>query len=122
MTEIFPLFIILAALLYLIAAIRDFRLRPRLVELALLCLLLSVVPPLVGFTFIFGDPYRPTYASYLGSCQCATAPRQCHRKQCGSLWQVGAAVLSCCCGLIAGISVRFAAGDFYRSGGADVPH
>ena len=49
MTEFFPLFIMPVAALYLIAAIRDAGLRPRLVELALLCLLLSVVPPLVGF-------------------------------------------------------------------------
>ena len=53
MTEIFPLFIMPVAALYLIAAIRDAGLRPRLVELALLCLLLSVVPPLVGFAIYF---------------------------------------------------------------------
>ena len=53
MTEIFPLFIMPVAALYLIAAIRDVGLRPRLVELALLCLLLSVVPPLVGFAMYF---------------------------------------------------------------------
>ena len=52
-TEIFPLFIMPVAVLYLIAAIRDAGLRPRLVELALLCLLLSVVPPLVGFAMYF---------------------------------------------------------------------
>ena len=53
MTEIFPLLIMPVAALYLIAAIRDPGLRPRLVELALLCLLLSVVPPLVGFGIYF---------------------------------------------------------------------
>ena len=53
MTEFFPLFIIPVAALYLISAIRDAGLRPRLVELALLCLLLSVVPPLVGFAIYF---------------------------------------------------------------------
>ena len=53
MTEIFPVFIMPVAALYLIAAIRDAGLRPRLVELALLCLLLSVVPPLVGFAIYF---------------------------------------------------------------------
>ena len=53
MTEIFPLFIMPVAVLYLFAAIRDVGLRPRLVELALLCLLLSVVPPLVGFAIYF---------------------------------------------------------------------
>ena len=53
MTEIFPLLIMPVVALYLIAAIRDARLRPRLVELALLCLLLSVVPPLVGFAMYF---------------------------------------------------------------------
>ena len=53
MTEIFPLFIMPVALLYLILAIRDTGLRPRLVELALLCLLFSVVPPLVGFAMYF---------------------------------------------------------------------
>ena len=52
-TEFFPLFIMPVAALYLIAAIRDAVLRPRLVELALLCLLLSVVPPLVGFAIYF---------------------------------------------------------------------
>ena len=52
-TEFFPLFIMPVAALYLIAAIRDAELRPRLVELALLCLLLSVVPPLVGFAIYF---------------------------------------------------------------------
>jgi Brp/Blh family beta-carotene 15,15'-monooxygenase len=39
--------------LYLICAIREAALRPRLVELALLCLLLSIVPPLVGFALYF---------------------------------------------------------------------
>ncbi len=53
MTEMFPIFIMPVAALYLIAAIRDAGLRPRLVELALLCLLLSVVPPLVGFAIYF---------------------------------------------------------------------
>ena len=53
MTEIFPVFIMPLGALYLIAAIRDAGLRPRLVELALLCLLLSVVPPLVGFAIYF---------------------------------------------------------------------
>ena len=53
MIKIFPLFIMPVAALYLIAAIRDARLRHRLVELALLCLLLSVVPPLVGFAIYF---------------------------------------------------------------------
>ena len=53
MTEIFALFITPLAALYLLAAIRDAGLRPRLVELALLCLLLSVVPPLVGFAIYF---------------------------------------------------------------------
>ena len=53
MTKIFPLFIMPVAGLYLIVAIRDAGLRPRLVELALLCLLLSVVPPLVGFAIYF---------------------------------------------------------------------
>ena len=53
MTEIFPLFIMPVAALYLIAAIRDAGLRHRLVELALLCLLLSVAPPLVGFAIYF---------------------------------------------------------------------
>ena len=53
MTEIFPLFIMPVAVLYLFAAIRDVGLRPRLVELALLCLLFSVVPPLVGFAMYF---------------------------------------------------------------------
>ena len=72
MTEIFPLFIMPVAALYLIAAIRDAGLRHRLIELALLCLLLSVVPPLVGFANVFlCDSYWPTYASYLGSCQLA---------------------------------------------------
>ncbi len=53
MTEFFPLFIMPVAVVYLISAIRDAGLRPRLVELALLCLLLSVVPPLVGFAMYF---------------------------------------------------------------------
>ena len=53
MTEMFPIFIMPVAALYLIVAIRDAGLRPRLVELALLCLLLSVVPPLVGFAIYF---------------------------------------------------------------------
>ena len=53
MTEFFPLFIMPVAAVYLISAIRDAGLRPRLVELALLCLLLSVVPPLVGFAMYF---------------------------------------------------------------------
>ena len=53
MTEFFPLFIMPVAALYLIAAIRDAGLRHRLVELALLCLLFSVVPPLVGFAIYF---------------------------------------------------------------------
>ena len=53
MTEFFPLFIMPVAVVYLISAIRDAGLRPRLVELALLCLLLSVVPPLVGFAIYF---------------------------------------------------------------------
>ncbi len=53
MTEIFPVLIMPVAALYLIAAIRDAGLRPRLVELALLSLLLSVVPPLVGFAIYF---------------------------------------------------------------------
>ena len=53
MTEFFPLFIMPIAVVYLISAIRDAGLRPRLVELALLCLLLSVVPPLVGFAIYF---------------------------------------------------------------------
>ena len=53
MTEFFPLFIIPVVALYLISAIRDAGLRPRLVELAILCLLLSAVPPLVGFAIYF---------------------------------------------------------------------
>ena len=53
MTEFFPLFIMPVAVVYLISAIRDAGLRPRLVELALLCLLLSLVPPLVGFAIYF---------------------------------------------------------------------
>jgi Brp/Blh family beta-carotene 15,15'-monooxygenase len=53
MTEFFPLFIMPVAALYLISAIRDAGLRPRLVELAVLCLLLAVVPPLVGFALYF---------------------------------------------------------------------
>ena len=53
MTKFFPLFIIPVVALYFIAAIRDAGLRPRLIELALLCLLLSVVPPLVGFAMYF---------------------------------------------------------------------
>ena len=53
LTEFFPLFIMPVAALYLIAAVRDAALRPRLVELALLCLLFSVVPPLVGFALYF---------------------------------------------------------------------
>ena len=52
-TEFFPLFIMPVAALYLVAAVRDAALRPRLVELALLCLLFSVVPPLVGFALYF---------------------------------------------------------------------
>ena len=53
LTEFFPLFIMPVSVVYLISAIRDAGLRPRLVELALLCLLLSVVPPLVGFAIYF---------------------------------------------------------------------
>ena len=53
MTEFFPLFIMPVAALYLISAISDAGLRPRLVELAILCLLLAVVPPLVGFAIYF---------------------------------------------------------------------
>ena len=53
MTEIFPLFIMPVAAFYLLAAVRDVGLRPRLIELALLSLLLSVVPPLVGFAMYF---------------------------------------------------------------------
>ena len=53
LTEFFPLLIMPVAALYLIAAVRDAALRPRLVELALLCLLFSVVPPLVGFALYF---------------------------------------------------------------------
>ena len=59
------------AALYLIAAIRDAGLRPRLVELALLCLLLVWSRHWLVLPFILCDPYRPTYASYLGSCQFA---------------------------------------------------
>jgi Brp/Blh family beta-carotene 15,15'-monooxygenase len=53
MTKIFPFFIMPVAVSYLVVAIRDAGLRPRLIELALLCLLLSVVPPLVGFAIYF---------------------------------------------------------------------
>ena len=53
LTEFFPLFIMPVAALYLVVAVRDAALRPRLVELALLCLLFSVVPPLVGFALYF---------------------------------------------------------------------
>jgi Brp/Blh family beta-carotene 15,15'-monooxygenase len=53
MAELFPLTMIPVAGLYLICAIREAALRPRLVELALLCLLLSIVPPLVGFALYF---------------------------------------------------------------------
>ena len=53
MAELFPLAMIPVAGLYLICAIRETALRPRLVELALLCLLLSIVPPLVGFSLYF---------------------------------------------------------------------
>lgn len=53
MAELFPLVMIPVAGLYLICAIREAALRPRLVELALLCLLLSIVPPLVGFALYF---------------------------------------------------------------------
>ncbi len=53
MAELFPLAMIPVAGLYLICAIREAALRPRLVELALLCLSLSIVPPLVGFALYF---------------------------------------------------------------------
>ena len=53
MTKIFPFFIMPVAVSYLVVAIRDAGLRPRLIELALLCLLLSAVPPLVGFAIYF---------------------------------------------------------------------
>ena len=53
MAELFPLAMIPVAGLYLICAIREAALRSRLVELALLCLLLSIVPPLVGFAVYF---------------------------------------------------------------------
>lgn len=52
-TEFFPLFIVPIAVLYLILAFRNTLLRPRLVELAVLCLLISAVPPLVGFAIYF---------------------------------------------------------------------
>jgi Brp/Blh family beta-carotene 15,15'-monooxygenase len=53
MIELFPLLMIPVAGLYLFFAIRDAALRPRLVELALLCLLLSILSPLVGFAIYF---------------------------------------------------------------------
>ena len=53
MTKIFSVLIMPVVALYLVAAIRDAGLRPRLIELALLCLLLNVVPPLVGFAIYF---------------------------------------------------------------------
>ena len=49
MIELFPLVIIPVVGFYLIFAIRDANLRPRLVELGLLCLVFSALSPLVGF-------------------------------------------------------------------------
>jgi len=53
MVEYFPLVILPVILVYLFLAMRDASLRPRVVELALLCLLLTSLPPLVGFAFYF---------------------------------------------------------------------
>jgi len=76
MTEIFPLFIMPVGALYLIAAIRDAGLRPRLVELALLCLLLSVVPPLVGFAMYFCVIHTGRHMRYIWDrVSSHTAPR-----------------------------------------------
>ena len=76
MTEIFPLFIMPVAALYLISAIRDAGLRPRLVELALLCLLLSVVPPLVGFAMYFCVIHTGRHMRHIWSrVRSQTAPR-----------------------------------------------
>ena len=77
MTKIFPLFIMPVAALYLIVAIRDAELRPRLVELALLCLLLSVVPPLVGFAIYFCVIHTGRHMRHIWDrVSSHTAPRQ----------------------------------------------
>ena len=77
MTEFFPLFIMPIAVVYLISAIRDAGLRPRLVELALLCLLLSVVPPLVGFAMYFCVIHTGRHMRHIwDSVNSHTAPRR----------------------------------------------
>ena len=94
--RIFPLFIMPVAVVYLISAIRDAGLRPRLVELALLCLLLSVVPPLVGFAIYFCVIHTGMHMRHIWYRVSSNAtPRHILSQAVWFTLQVGAAVLSC---------------------------
>jgi Brp/Blh family beta-carotene 15,15'-monooxygenase len=97
--EIYSFALFPLAVLYLGLAIRQAELRPRLVELSLICLLFSITPALVGFAFYFCIIHSGRHIRHIWSRVRTIAEPQLIIRQASiftlASWIVGAAVLLC---------------------------